>query len=82
MRNEETDMLVRFLDATGRPMSRDALARHLDENYPGLTPQTLPPLYLSEDTDFFDRLRAMAFPFTDELADAYGGGPAQPSKNR
>jgi 5-methylthioadenosine/S-adenosylhomocysteine deaminase len=67
----EGAMLESFFDASGRPLSAKGLARYLAEHYPGLEPQPLPPLFLSDDEEFFVGLRAMDFPFVDELEATY-----------
>lgn len=71
LRFDSGDMRERFLDDAGRSMNLDALESYLEESYAGLAAQPLPPIFLSNDADFFDRLRRMQFPFTDVLESAY-----------
>ncbi len=78
LRFDPDDMIDSFLDDTGRPMTREALTEHLEDERAGLQPESLPPIFLSDDGAFFARLRSMEFPFTEALENVYRPSALKP----
>lgn len=71
LRFDERDMQARFLTAEGRRHRSEELRRYVEQSFPGLTEDRLPPPILSNDADFLRDLDAMGFAFTDTLREAY-----------
>ena len=78
LRFDPDDMIDSFLDDAGRPMTRATLMDYLEDERAGLQPETLPPIFLSDDDAFFERLRGMEFPFADALETVYRPWAGEP----
>ena len=65
------DMVETFQVSSHELPTEETMSEYLAQTYPGLEQQPLPPIFLSEDGDFFKRLSSIDVPYFEELRAVY-----------
>ena len=65
------DMVGTFRVSSSELPTEETMREYLEQTYPGLERQPLPPIFMSEDGDFFERLKAIDVPYFEVLRAVY-----------